>query len=170
PAHRRGRARPGERGHPVTADRHRRGGPVAAPPGRTRRPTGRPGRKPGSGGSCRAGGAAGVRRAVTMAGPGAQAALVRRYRLLLRCYPAAYRDARGEELLGTLLDDARPGQRIPSVRDAADLVFHGLRRRLRDDATPGLAAGLAVAAPFALALGAGLAGFLLLAGEIRPLG
>jgi len=55
--------------------------------------------------------------------------LERRYRWLLRAYPAPYRAARGDELVGTLLDLARPGQRRPSVRQAGAIVLCGLRVR-----------------------------------------
>jgi hypothetical protein len=94
--------------------------------------------------------------------------LARRYRTLLSCYPTEYRHERGDELLDTLLAAARPGQRWPSLPDAADLMSHAARRRLRTDATPGLAAGLTVAGPIALSLAAGLAAFLWIGGEIAP--
>ncbi|SNT63155.1 hypothetical protein SAMN05421812_11511 [Asanoa hainanensis] len=56
--------------------------------------------------------------------------LARRYRRLLFAYPRAYRRARGDELVGALLDAAAPGLRRPSAREAANLVRHGLRARL----------------------------------------
>jgi hypothetical protein len=52
------------------------------------------------------------------------------YRALLLAYPAAYRGERGEEIVGTLLDGARPGQRWPSPREACGLVVGGLRSRV----------------------------------------
>ena len=55
--------------------------------------------------------------------------LRRRYRRLLVVYPPAYRDLRGEEILTTLAEVARPGQRFPSFREAAGLVVGGLRAR-----------------------------------------
>ncbi|GAA1739373.1 hypothetical protein [Luedemannella helvata] len=82
--------------------------------------------------------------------------LERRYRLLLRAYPAAYRTERGDEIVGVLLDLAPPGRAWPTVGDAADLVGSGLRRRLRLPIVDGLTAGLALAGPVALALAAGL--------------
>lgn len=87
-------------------------------------------------------------------------ALTRRYRRLLRCYPAEYRHERGEELIGTLLDATPPGRTWPAPAEVADLVVQGLRRRMREDATPGLAAGLRIAGPAALTLAAGLTVFL----------
>jgi hypothetical protein len=60
-----------------------------------------------------------------MAGP-----LARRYRRLLLAYPRAYRRSRGNELLGALLDAAPPGQTRPTVREAANLIRHGLRAHL----------------------------------------
>jgi hypothetical protein len=41
------------------------------------------------------------------------AALERRYRRLLRCYPPGHREVHREEMLGVLLATARPGQRAP---------------------------------------------------------
>jgi hypothetical protein len=58
--------------------------------------------------------------------------LTRRYERLLEVYPENYRAGRGQEILGTLLDGARPGQRWPSIREAAGLVRGGLRTRLID--------------------------------------
>ncbi|GAA5193487.1 hypothetical protein GCM10023322_55620 [Rugosimonospora acidiphila] len=56
--------------------------------------------------------------------------LTRRYRRLLFAYPGAYRRLRGEELLGALLDAAPSGRTWPTVREAANLIRHGLRARL----------------------------------------
>lgn len=82
-------------------------------------------------------------------------ALERRYRRLLRLFPRGYREHRGEEILGTLLDAVPPGRRRPPVRDVADLLraaavawFRALtgpagRASLRDGVTLG-AAGAAV--------------------------
>jgi len=92
-------------------------------------------------------------------------ALARRYRLLLCSYPPEYRRERGDELIGTLIEATPPGRAWPAPAEAADLIVHGLRRRMREDATPGLAAGLRLAGPFALALAAGLAVFLWLYAE-----
>ncbi|RKR92147.1 hypothetical protein BDK92_6581 [Micromonospora pisi] len=52
------------------------------------------------------------------------------YRRLLLAYPSDYRRERGEELLDTLLATAPPGRRRPAVREAANLLRHGLRCRL----------------------------------------
>ncbi|WP_432838959.1 hypothetical protein [Dactylosporangium sp. CA-092794] len=56
--------------------------------------------------------------------------LARRYRRLMLTYPRAYRRARGDELLATLLEAAPPERARPTVREAADLLRHGLRARL----------------------------------------
>ncbi|WP_283133609.1 hypothetical protein [Rhizohabitans arisaemae] len=53
-----------------------------------------------------------------------------RYRLLMRAYPRSYRTGHGEELLGTLLEEARPSQRLPPIREATALVREGLRTRV----------------------------------------
>ena len=50
------------------------------------------------------------------------AALERRYRRLLRCYPPGHRQVHREEMLGVLLAIARPGQRAPGARQMANLV------------------------------------------------
>ena len=44
--------------------------------------------------------------------------LRRRYEWLLVTYPSAYRRAHGDEMLSTLLDAARPDQRLPAPREA----------------------------------------------------
>jgi hypothetical protein len=52
------------------------------------------------------------------------------YRALLVAYPASYREERGEEILGTLLDAAGDGRTRPSIREAVALVRGGYRVRL----------------------------------------
>src|SRR5262245_52245246 len=83
------------------------------------------------------------------------ATLERQYRLLVRAYPRAYRQRRADEIVGTLLDSARPGQRRASWRDVTDLLSGAMRERLGLHAVPGAAAGLRLAGPVALALTAG---------------
>ena len=55
--------------------------------------------------------------------------LERRYRLLLRAYPAAYRRRRGDELLATLLEAAAPGQHYPTLCETLGLLGGGLSAR-----------------------------------------
>lgn len=55
--------------------------------------------------------------------------LERRYRRLLRAYPAAYRRRRGDELLATLLEAAAPRQRRPTLRETLSLLGGGLSAR-----------------------------------------
>jgi hypothetical protein len=62
-------------------------------------------------------------------------ALESRYRTLLRVYPAGHRRAYGREMLGVLMEGARPEQRFPSPAEIADLLRAGLAARLR--AVPG---------------------------------
>ncbi|WP_327005068.1 hypothetical protein OHA72_60390 [Dactylosporangium sp. NBC_01737] len=57
-------------------------------------------------------------------------ALARRYQALLRAYPKAWREARGDEMLGTLLDAAEPGLQRPSARESVSIVAHGTLERL----------------------------------------
>jgi hypothetical protein len=53
-----------------------------------------------------------------------------RYRLLLGAYPPEHRRAYQSEMIGVLMDGARPGQRFPAIADAADLVLAGFRARI----------------------------------------
>ncbi|MFI7601193.1 hypothetical protein [Actinoplanes sp. NPDC049681] len=52
-----------------------------------------------------------------------------RYRRLLGAYPAEHRRVYADEMLGVLLAGARPGQRRPGLREAADLLWSGMRTR-----------------------------------------
>jgi len=52
-----------------------------------------------------------------------------RTRTLLRFYPPSYRYARGEEMLGTVLEASPPGRNWPAPRDALSLIAGGLRAR-----------------------------------------
>ncbi|GIH14974.1 hypothetical protein [Rugosimonospora africana] len=61
---------------------------------------------------------------------GSVSRLEKRYRLLLLSYPRAYRRERGKEIVDTLADLAPPGRTRPTVREAFDLIRHGLRARL----------------------------------------
>jgi len=55
--------------------------------------------------------------------------LERHCQLLLSAYPAAYREARGEEMIGTLLEATPPGRSWPLLRDVRCLIFGGLWAR-----------------------------------------
>ena len=83
-------------------------------------------------------------------------ALAGRYRKLLACYPRWYREERGAELVGTLLDGTRPGQVRPSGREARALILEGLRLRagtsVHRTARASLAGGLQVAVLLLIAL------------------
>ncbi|MGW6499987.1 hypothetical protein [Nonomuraea angiospora] len=54
-----------------------------------------------------------------------------RYRRLLRAYPKEYRAEHGEELIGTLMEAARPGARRPSLRETLHLLAGGFTVRVR---------------------------------------
>ncbi|WP_199509784.1 hypothetical protein [Nucisporomicrobium flavum] len=54
-----------------------------------------------------------------------------RYRRLLAVYPARHRSAYADEMVAVLMDGARPGQRLPSLREAADLLWCGFAARAR---------------------------------------
>jgi hypothetical protein len=62
---------------------------------------------------------------------GRTAALERRYRRLLRCYPACHRQAYREEMLGVLIAGSLPGQRWPRAGESAYLLAAALVIRLR---------------------------------------
>ncbi|MEV2238368.1 hypothetical protein [Micromonospora sp. NPDC049891] len=53
--------------------------------------------------------------------------LEKRYRMLLRAYPAGYRRERADELIDTLIGDEPTTRRWPSVRQAASLIRGALR-------------------------------------------
>jgi hypothetical protein len=55
--------------------------------------------------------------------------LERRYSRLLTVLPKPYREARGAEMLGALMDGAPEGRRWPKVGEALSLVGHGLKVR-----------------------------------------
>jgi hypothetical protein len=61
--------------------------------------------------------------------------LERRYRLLLACYPAAFRHEHEQEMLAVLMAGAKEGQSWPRPAEVADLLRGAtsmrLRRRLR---------------------------------------
>jgi len=59
------------------------------------------------------------------------AVLERRYLRLLRCYPPSHRALHREEMLGVLLDTARPGQRTPGLGQAVNLAACGVAIRVR---------------------------------------
>lgn len=84
-------------------------------------------------------------------------ALERRFRQILRLYPAAYRAIYEEEMIGVLMATARPGQKRPHWRDVLDLVRHAIAIRIRcfrgDDTWKEAAAIVSVVAPVFLCLG-----------------
>lgn len=75
------------------------------------------------------------------------------YTMLLRAYPRAYRDERGDELLGTLLDASASQGIIRNIGDAIDLVVHGLQLRagLTGDRYAGRVLGMAALPGFVMA-------------------
>lgn len=90
-------------------------------------------------------------------------ALEHRYRRLLALYPADHRSQHEREMLDVLMSAARPGQTRPSVADAADLLYGGLRIRLRH----ARAGATGSAWPGALAVAGFLATLMLLADGVR---
>lgn len=58
-------------------------------------------------------------------------ALEVRYRRLLAIYPSEHRAAYEQEMLGVLMDGARPGQRRPAPGEVVDLLLAGAGARLR---------------------------------------
>lgn len=71
--------------------------------------------------------------------------LEHRYRYLLGCYPAGYRAANAEEMLGVAMARwaSAPGRRWPSPGEAASLLASGLGKRFGAAVSPdGLRDGL----------------------------
>jgi hypothetical protein len=62
--------------------------------------------------------------------------LERGYRRVLRCYPKAFRQESGQEIIGVLLATAQEGQRRIGLAESAALIRGGLRMRLRLTARP----------------------------------
>lgn len=57
--------------------------------------------------------------------------LERQYRLLARAFPSRWRRRYEDELVTTLLDGSRPGQRLAAPADVIDVVGRGLELRAR---------------------------------------
>jgi hypothetical protein len=57
--------------------------------------------------------------------------LERRYRRLLVCYPAAFRQEHEQEILSVLMAGAEEGQRWPRLAEVADLLRSAIHMRLR---------------------------------------
>ena len=65
------------------------------------------------------------------------AGLEQAYRRLLAWYPRAFRRDHADEILGVLMAGAGEGQRRPRLAEAADLLWSGLKMRLRGPALTG---------------------------------
>lgn len=83
-----------------------------------------------------------------------------RYRRLMRWYPAEHRAVYQEEMLGVLMDCARPGRTRPGVAETVDLLAGALAYRvrrfgrdLRGESWRSAAAVVAVLAPAVLLVG-----------------
>jgi hypothetical protein len=59
------------------------------------------------------------------------------YRRLLAWYPRAFRRDHADEILGVLMASSGEGQRRPRLAEAADLLWSGLKMRLRGPAATG---------------------------------
>ena len=85
-------------------------------------------------------------------------ALERRYRRLLAWYPAGYRAANADDMLGVALARSASGQRWPEPGEAVNLIASGAGERLagmlRQPDHQDTAAVLAIAGPLLLAAGA----------------
>jgi hypothetical protein len=62
-------------------------------------------------------------------------ALERHCRLLSRAYPVVYRQERGEEIIGTLLEATPAGRSWPPARDVRGLAVCSLRARAAPNIT-----------------------------------
>jgi hypothetical protein len=58
--------------------------------------------------------------------------LERRYRRLLKCFPARYRREHEQEILSVLMAGSTDGQRRPGLADSADLVMSAIFMRWRE--------------------------------------
>ena len=67
----------------------------------------------------------------------ASSGLEQGYRRLLAWYPRAFRRDHADEILGVLMAGAGEGQRRPRLAEAADLLWSGLKMRLRGPALTG---------------------------------
>jgi hypothetical protein len=87
---------------------------------------------------------------------------------LLLIYPKAYREERGEEILGTLLDASPSHKSYPALRDVLDVTLHGLQMRLGLTADRFVGRVLGLAAMPGLVIAAVLSIFLAIFGEWLP--
>ncbi|WP_326551680.1 GlsB/YeaQ/YmgE family stress response membrane protein [Micromonospora sp. NBC_01813] len=94
---------------------------------------------------------------------GEESILERRYRALLRCYPADYRAHRGDEMLDTYVALVDEDRRWPSAADTLDVLAGATRAHLR---SAGVAAALPVAATVAIGTVTMLAAFWLTRSEV----
>jgi hypothetical protein len=83
--------------------------------------------------------------------------LERDHRRLIRAYPAAYRQARGDEIVATLMDGAAAGQRRPRLREVVDVLTGAVRQQFGVEGSAGYADGLRTVLPVALVLATALA-------------
>jgi hypothetical protein len=87
-------------------------------------------------------------------------ALERRYRWLLAWYPAAYRAANADDMLGVALARSASGQRWPEPGEAVNLIVSGIGERLgtllRQPDQRDTAAVLTIAGPMLLAAAAAI--------------
>jgi hypothetical protein len=87
---------------------------------------------------------------------------------LLLIYPRAYREERGEEILGTLLDASPSHKSYPGLRDVLDVTLHGMQLRLGLTADRFVGRVLGLAAMPGLVIAAVLSIFLSIFGEWLP--
>jgi hypothetical protein len=95
--------------------------------------------------------------------------LERRYRRMVRFYPAEWRQRYGEELVSTLLDASEGRRRRPSPREAAALIAGAARQRIRQTGISAPAAvvrdGLHIGATLIVAANASISIFAAYAGS-----
>jgi hypothetical protein len=93
-----------------------------------------------------------------------------RYAWLLKVYPRHYRNERGKEILGTLLDATSDhGGAGPAVLEVVDVLSHGIQKRLGLTSERFGGRILEMAAAPGMTMGAALAVFLFIWGEWLPL-
>jgi hypothetical protein len=94
--------------------------------------------------------------------------LHQRYVRLLKFYPKAYREQRGDEILATLMEASPSDREHPALGDAVDIALHGVQMRLGLSSDRFAGRVLEVAAAPGLAIAAAFSVFLFVCAELFP--
>jgi hypothetical protein len=94
--------------------------------------------------------------------------LRQRYVRLLKFYPKAYREQRGDEILATLMEASPSDREHPAPSDAVDIALHGVQMRLGLSSDRFAGRVLEMAAAPGLAVAAAFSVFLIVSAELFP--